>query len=357
MSTHRVTLLPGDGIGPEVTAAACAVLDASGVAITWDRREIGRPALEHGETHPVPEATLASIRANGVALKGPVTTGLDGYRSPNVELRRALDLHTQVRPVRTRPGVPTPFEGVDLVVARETTEDLYSGVEFGPGSPAAEELIGWMSEHGATLAPGSGISIKHVSEAAVGRMLAFVAGWATSNGRHRVTIVHKAAVMRATDGLFVDVARSVARQHPELEFEELAVDLLAMQLVRDPGRFDLLVTLNMYGDIISDLAAGLTGGVGFAPGANFGDELAVFEPAHGSAPKYAGADRANPIAAVLSGAMLARHLGEHAAADRIERAVDATLADGVVQTRDFSGPGRATASTTGMTSAIVERMS
>jgi isocitrate dehydrogenase (NAD+) len=356
MSSYRVTLIPGDGIGPGVIAAACAVLDASGVSIEWDRHEIGRQALARGASRPVPDATLESIRANKAALKGPVTTGIDGFRSPNIELRRELGLHTQVRPVQTRAGVTTPFENVDLVVARETTEDLYSGLEFGAGTPDAADLIAWMAEHDAPVAPGSGISIKHVSDAAMRRMLSFIADWAVRNDRHRITIVHKAAVMRATDGLFVDVARSIAGDHPELEFEEQAVDLVAMQLVRDPARFDLLVTLNMYGDILSDLAAGLTGGVGFAPGANFSDELAVFEPAHGSVPKYADDDRANPVAAILSGALLARHLGEHEAADRIHRAVAATLADGRVQTRDFSTPGRAAASTTSMTAAIVKRM-
>lgn len=355
-TTHRVTLVPGDGIGPSVTTSACQVLHAAGVSVQWDRSELGTRALEEGASSPVPDETLASIRSNGVALKGPVSTGIAGFRSPNVELRRALGLFTQVRPVHTRRGVPSPFEDVDLVVARETTEDLYSGIEFAGGAEATDELIAWIAQHGGSVAPSSGISVKHVSEHALRRMLSFVAGWAVRNGRHRITVVHKAAVMRATDGLLVDVARSVARDHPQLEFEERAVDLVAMQLVRDPARFDVLVTLNMYGDILSDLAAGLTGGIGFAPGANFGDDVAVFEPAHGSVPKYAHEDRANPVAAILSGAMLARHLGEDAPASRIERAVSDTLADGRVQTPDFASSGVRPSSTTELTAAIISQM-
>ena len=357
MTSHRVTLIPGDGIGPEVIDAACAVVDSTGVRVEWERHQIGLPALEAGASTPLPGGVIESIRRNRVALKGPVTTGLGGFRSPNIELRRALELHTQVRPVRSMRGTAARYENVDLVVARETSEDLYSGVELAPGSADAMELVGWLQARGFELPTASGLSIKHVSAAAVDRMVQRVAAWATENGRRRITLVHKAAVMRATDGLFLDVARARFAEYPTLTVDDASVDLVAMRLVRSPSAFDVLVTLNLYGDVLSDLAAGLTGGVGLAPGANFGDELAVFEPAHGSAPKYAGQDRADPIAAVLSAALMLRHLGEGAAADRVEAAVAAVLASGTVRTQDLVGEeGTPASGTRAMTSAITEQL-
>ena len=350
MSSHRVTLIPGDGIGPEVVAAACRVIEATGVEIEWERHLVGLPALEQGSTEPVPAEVVASVLRNGAALKGPVTTGISGFRSPNLELRQRLGVHTQLRLLRSFAGVARSAPGVDLVVARETTEDLYSGVEFVAGSAASQELTACVARNGGCIPPESGISIKHTSAAAARRMLEFVADWATRNDRRRVTVVHKATVMRATDGLFLEVARDVFAAHTELELDECSVDLVAMQLVRDPTRFDLLATGNLYGDILSDLGAGLIGSVGLAPGANYGDGVAVFEPAHGSAPKHAGHDRANPVAAILCAAMLLRHLGEDQAAALVETATRGVLAGSRVATYEIADGTPST--TTALTDAI-----
>lgn len=357
---RTITLIPGDGIGPAVTDAARRVLDATGVAISWDVRVVGEAALADGADGPLPEAVLASIRANGVALKGPVATPAgSGFRSVNVALRRELGLFAQVRPCRSRPGVPgARAASVDVVVVRETTEDLYAGIEFAADETATGELIAWLVAHGADVAPDAGISIKPVSAAASRRALEFTFEWALRNGRRRVTVVHKSTVMRATDGLFVAVAREVAAEHPELAFDERQVDLTAALLASRPDELDVLVMPNQYGDILSDVAAAVVGGVGVAPGANFGEDVALFEPAHGTAPRLAAGRGADPVGTILSGALLLRHIGESGAADSVEHAVDEVLASGQTVTYDLR-PGRAVegaATTVEMTDAIISRL-
>jgi isocitrate dehydrogenase (NAD+) len=337
MGVHRVTLIPGDGIGPEVVAAACEVLDSSGAALEWEKHLIGQAALDAGAREPLPEPVLESILRNGVALKGPVSTKIAGpFPSPNIGLRRALDLFVQTRPVRGFPGVPGAAEDIDLVVIRETTEDLYAGIEYRQGTPWATELGAWIRGHGFDLTPDSGISIKPTSAGAVARVAHFTFAWARANARKRVTVVHKATVMGATDGLFLDTARNIATEYPDIEFDDVLVDNAAMRLVRHPTTFDVLLTGNLYGDILADLAAAVVGGVGLVPGANFGPSAAVFEAAHGTAPKYAGQDRANPVALVLSGALMLRHLGEQEAASRVENAVASVLSEGRATTADLA---------------------
>jgi isocitrate dehydrogenase (NAD+) len=357
---HNVTLIPGDGTGPELTAAACRVLDASGASLSWDVRHVGAQAYER-EGSALPDAVLESIRTNGVALKGPVATPPGAaFRSVNIELRRALDLYAQVRPCRRFEGAPSPVEALDVLVIRETTEDLYAGVEYAAGAPETAELIGWLSSHGhAWLRPESAISVKPISEWSTRRIFRFAFEYARSHRRRRVTAVHKAAVMKHTDGLFRDVARDVARDYPDLEFDDRAVDTLALQFVRRPAELDVLVAPNLYGDILSDLAAGLVGGLGLAPGANIGEGIAVFEAAHGTAPAHAGKDRANPIALVLCGVLLLRHLGEDGAAERVETAVSELIADGEHLTYDLRGGdnGRPPARTSELADALVARLS
>lgn len=340
MAAHRVTLIPGDGIGPEVTAAARTVLDATGVEIDWDVRHAGAAALERDGTS-LPDATIESIRERGVALKGPTATTPGGSRSANVALRAALDLHTGIRPARSFPGVPAPFAGVDLVVMRMTGEDLYAGIEWEPGGDAAEAVRRLARETlGAEVAADAGLSLKPLSASAARRFGRAALSHAEATGRRRVTIAHKATVMRHTDGVFLSALRELAAaEHPDLEVDDVLVDTLCGDLVRRPERYGALLMPTMYGDLVSDLAAGLVGGPGLAPGANVGDEHAVFEAVHGSAPRIAGRGRANPMAAILSGAMLLRHLGEGAAADAVEGAVAATLAAGRTLTYDLSAGG------------------
>jgi isocitrate dehydrogenase (NAD+) len=358
--TPRVTLVPGDGVGPAVVGAACDVIAASGVTIDWDRQDVGPPAVDAGR-EPLPAAAVASVRANGVALKGPVSTpiGKVGFRSVNVELRRALGLYAQARPCRSRPGVPTPFGAVDIVVIRETTEDLYAGVEFPAGSAGAAEVIDTARHYERGVVPDSaGLSIKFVTEAASERILRFAVDYAREHGRRKITVVHKATVMRATDGIFLEVARAAAKEAVDLEFEEEQVDNVCGQLVRRPGSFDVLVMGIQYGDIVSDIAAGLVGGVGVVPGVNVGDRGVMFEPAHGTMPRRAGEGVADPVASILCGAMLLEHLGEHAAAASVERAVDAVIADGRAVTYDLraAGDARAPAGTQAMTAAVIDAL-
>jgi len=358
VATTRVTLLPGDGIGPEVVAAACRVLVATGVPIEWETHQVGQAAAPGPG---LPEAVLASVRANGVALKGPVTTTKErtGPPSVNVGLRTALDLFAQVRPVRSRTGLRTPFTGVDLAVIRDTTEDLYGGVQLDAGAPETEAVIDVVNRAGrGVVRPGSAIGIKPVSEAACRRLMAFALQYARDNGYRRVTAVHKASAMRSTDGLFLEVARDVAGEFPDVAFDEMLVDSTCAALVRHPQEFGVLATLNLYGDILSDLAAALVGGVGLAPGENVGPGAAVFEAAHGSAPKHAGSGRANPMAMILSGAMLLRHIGRSEAADRVEAAVDAVVAEGTTLTYDLerTPADRPPASTDEVATAVIEAM-
>jgi len=330
---HRITLIPGDGIGPEVTAAVVTVLDRAGLRVEWETHEAGTAALErHGET--LPESLLESIRRNTVALKGPVTTPVGGgFASVNVGLRKALELYANLRPVRSLPGVRARYEHVDLVIVRENTEDLYSGLEH--------EVV-----------PGVVESLKIITDAASTRIARFAFDYARAHGRRRVTAVHKANIMKMGDGLFLESVRTVAAGYRDIAADDRIVDAACMQLVMDPSRFDVLLLPNLYGDIISDLCAGLVGGLGVVPGANIGADAAVFEAVHGSAPDIAGQNAANPIALLLSAVLMLRHIGEGAIADRVTRALEAVLAEGRVRTRDLGG----TATTTEFAEAIARRL-
>lgn len=337
---YSVTVVPGDGIGPEVIEATCRILDATGVAFSWDPQQVGAEALTSTGS-ALPEAVLESIRKNTVCLKGPVatSTGMVGFPSVNVALRRQLGLFAQVRPSWSHIGLRGTFPGVDLIVLRDTTEDLYAGIELQSGSAGAVEVIDVVGRHGQERMPdGSGLSIKFVSEPACRRLVEFAFDYVRRNSRRKVTVVHKATVMRCTDGLFLEVARDVAGQNADVEYDEQQVDSLCARLVRNPQSADVLVMGNQYGDIVSDLAAGLIGGVGVAPGANFGTGTAVFEPVHGTAPRHVGRSDVNPVGAILSGAMLLHHLGETAAARRVEEAVEAVLSDGRAITPDLRHP-------------------
>ena len=333
--TYTVTLIPGDGIGPELADATTTVLEATGLNFEWRRVDAGESQIAiHGT--PLPENVLDSIRETRIALKGPITTPVgEGFRSVNVTLRQALDLYANLRPARSMKGVQTRYEDVDLVIVRENTEDLYAGIEHRVGKDAAE-------------------SIKIITRAASERICRFAFEYALANGRHKITAVHKANIMKLSDGLFLESCRAVAAQYEGrgIEFEDRIVDNLSMQLVGRPEEYDVLCLPNLYGDIVSDLCAGLVGGLGVAPGANIGEHAAVFEPVHGSAPKYAGLDVANPTALILSGALMLRHLGETAAAERVEASVRETIAEGRTVPRDLGG----SAGTRAFGQAVAERV-
>src|ERR671911_403729 len=333
---HRVTFIPGDGTGPEIAEATRRVLEATGVDLAWDVQEAGADVMDEYGGNPLPDHVLESIKRNGVALKGPITTPIGtGFRSVNVALRKTLDLFGQVRPCKSYPGVRSRYEHVDLVVVRENTEDLYAGIEFEEGTDGARELISWLEDHGGRVRPDSGISIKPISVTGTRRIVQFALDYARRNGRRKVTAVHKANIMKFTDGLFLRVAQEVAAQNTDIEFDDRIVDNMCMQLVQRPEEYDVLVCPNLYGDIVSDLAAGMIGGLGMAPGGNFGEEAAIFEPTHGSAPKYAGQNKANPMAQMLSGVMMLRHLDEHEAADRLESAIAGVIREGKSVTYDM----------------------
>ncbi|MDQ6846309.1 MAG: isocitrate/isopropylmalate dehydrogenase family protein, partial [Candidatus Dormibacteraeota bacterium] len=322
MARHTITLIPGDGIGYEVSEAARRVIDATGVDIEWEVQNAGLDVVEEfGQ--PMPDHVLESIRKNRVAIKGPLTTPVGrGIRSVNVALRRELDLFALVRPCKWYPGVRSRYQDVDLVIVRENTEDLYAGIEFEEGEKQTLDLIENIERLGARrIRTDSGISIKPISVMATQRVFRFAFKWAIDNGRHKVTAVHKANIMKFTDGLWLRVAEEVAKEFPQMEFEERIVDNMAMQLVQKPELYDVMVMPNLFGDILSDLCAGLTGGLGLAPGANIGDDIALFEATHGSAPKYAGLNKANPMAMMLSGVLMLRHIGEGGAGDRLEQAI------------------------------------
>jgi len=335
---HLVTLIPGDGIGPEVSEATRRVLDATGVEIDWIVEQAGASALEREGT-TLPPRVLEQIRRSRVAIKGPITTPVgSGFRSVNVELRQSLDLFASVRPSRSLAGLPTPYPDVDLVVIRENTEDLYQGIEFERGTPEARELRDELLRlSGREVGEDSGFTVKPISVTGTRRIVRFALDFVKGQGRRRITLGHKANILWFSDGLFRSVGRVEAEAHPEVAFEDVEIDQLSMRLVRDPAAFDVLLLPNLYGDILSDLCAGLVGGLGLAAGANLGWEYAVFEPVHGSAPDIAGRGVANPIAMILSGAMLLRHIGEPDAAARVETAVDAVLSDGEVRTPDLGG--------------------
>jgi isocitrate dehydrogenase (NAD+) len=332
--THTVTLIPGDGIGPELAEATKRVLDASGVAFEWEVVEAGDAVLAREGT-PLPQSVLDSIIRNKVAIKGPITTPVGvGFRSVNVALRQTLGLYANVRPVRSIPGLVTRYENVDLVIVRENTEDLYAGIEHMVGPDAAE-------------------SIKIITRAASERIARYAFEYAVTNGRTKVTAVHKANIMKFSDGLFLESCRTIAAQYDgKIAFEDRIVDNMCMQLVQKPELYDVLVLPNLYGDIVSDLCAGLVGGLGVAPGANIGPDAAVFEAVHGSAPKYAGQNKANPTALMLSGVLLLRHIGEQAAATRVEDAIRAVIAEGRTVTYDLGG----SAGTSEFADAIVARL-
>jgi isocitrate dehydrogenase (NAD+) len=337
MAKHTVTLIPGDGIGPEITTAMRRVVEATGVDIDWEIADAGEHVMgEYGT--PLPEHVIESVRKNKVAIKGPVTTPVGtGFRSVNVALRKALDLYTNLRPAVSIPGTGARYDDVDIVIVRENTEDLYAGVEFEEGKPETLELIDFVEAHGAgTIRRDSGISLKPISITGSERIVRWAFEYALANDRKKVTAVHKANILKYSDGLYLDVARRVAAEYEgRIEFEDRIVDMTCMGFVLYPEQFDVVVLPNLYGDIVSDLAAGLIGGLGIAPGANIGADAAVFEPVHGSAPKYTGKDMANPTAEILSAVLMLRHLGEKEAADKILAGVRGVLAEGVNVTYDI----------------------
>lgn len=333
MAKHRVTLIPGDGIGPEVTEATVRVIEAAGVDIEWDRQDAGMAAIQKsGES--VPDSLLDSIRQNKVALKGPLTTLVGkGFKSANVTLRQRLDLYVNLRPVKSIGGVPTHFEKVDLIIIRENTEDLYTGIE-------------------SLISPGVVTAMKVTTEKASQKIARWAFEYARKHNRKKITLVHKANIMKMTDGLFLRTFEEIAKEYPDIQSEDKIVDALCMHLVMDPTRFDMLVLGNLFGDIVSDLAAGLVGGLGVVPGANIGDDYAVFEAVHGTAPDIAGKNSANPTALIFSALLMLRHLGEPEAADRIWKAMVLSLAIGHHLTRDLGG----TCSTTEFTDELVKEI-
>ena len=357
---HRVTFIPGDGTGPEIAEATKRVLDATGVEFDWDVQEAGVDVMDRTGT-PLPDEVLESIRRNRVAIKGPITTPVGtGFRSVNVALRKALELYACVRPCKSYVGVRSRYEDIDLVFIRENTEDLYAGIEFERDTSEEVELARAIER----LAPPvhirehSGISIKPISVEGTRRIVQFAFDYARENGRHKVTAVHKANIMKYTDGLFLAVASDVAKENTDIEFEERIVDNMCMQLVQKPELYDVLVLPNLYGDILSDLGAGLVGGLGVAPGANIGADAALFEPTHGSAPKYTGQNKVNPIAMMLSGVMMLRHLQEVEAADRMEAAIAEVIAEGRSVTYDMK-PNRddpTAVGTSQVADAIIEKL-
>ncbi len=357
---HRVTLIPGDGTGPEIAEATRRVLDATGVEFQWDVQDAGADVMDRYGGNPLPDHVLESIRSNSVAIKGPITTPVGtGFRSVNVALRKSLDLYGQVRPCKSYPGVRSRYDSVDVVVIRENTEDLYAGIEVEEGSEEALELIRWVKERmQVPLRDDSGLSLKPLSISGSRRIVEFAFDFARKNGRSKVTAVHKANIMKFTDGLYLQVAREVAAENEDIAFEDKIVDNLSMQLVQRPEEYDVLVCPNLYGDIVSDLCAGLIGGLGLAPGGNFGTYAAVFEPTHGSAPKYTGQNRVNPMAMMLSGVMMLRHLEEREAADRLEAAIAAVIAEAKSVTYDMK-PTRddpTAVGTSEVADAIIETM-
>ena len=357
---HRVTLIPGDGTGPELTEAARRVLEATGVDFDWDVRQAGVDVMDEAGT-PLPQETLDSVKQNRVALKGPITTPIGtGFRSVNVALRHELELFACLRPCKTYKGVRTRYENVDIVIVRENTEDLYAGIEYEAGSEAAvtviETLNGLQEKQ---IAPRSGISVKPISAEASDQIIRFAFEHARAHGRREVAGVTKANIMKFTDGLFLSVFREVARDFPDIASREVLVDALCMQLVQRPEEFDVLVLPNLYGDIVSDVTAGLVGGLGVAPGANIGASAAVFEATHGSAPRYTGLNKVNPTAMILSGKLMLEHLGERDAAQRLERAVAAVIAEGARVTYDLK-PTRDDPTAVGTSQyadAIIDRLS
>lgn len=360
MMKHKITLIPGDGIGPEVTDAAKMCIEATGVKIEWEEVIAGLSAKEkYGEL--LPENVIDSIKRNKVALKGPIQTPIgEGFRSVNVAIRHALDLYACVRPAKTYPGVKSFYKDIDLVIIRENSEDLYSGIEFEEGQSVTKKLILQIEKASKKkIRPGSGISIKPISKFATERIVRFAFEYALEFKRKKITCVTKANIMKFTDGLFLKTAREVAKKYAgKIIFEEALVDNMSMQLVQKPNNYDILLSPNLYGDILSDLCAGLIGGLGIAPGANIGDNMAVFEAVHGSAPKYKGLNKVNPTAMVLSGVLMLKYIKEEKAAQRLESAVKKVITEGKSVTYDFkSGPNDSSAvGTKEMAAAIIKKL-
>jgi isocitrate dehydrogenase (NAD+) len=332
----KVTLITGDGVGPELAEAARRCIDATGAGIQWELAEAGIEVMQRRGT-PLPDATVESIKRNGIALKAPITTPVGtGFRSINVHLRQVFDLYACLRPCRSYKGVRSRYTNIDLVIVRENTEDLYAGIEYEKGKSDTLELIDWLNKHSKRrITPDAGISIKPITVAGTERIVRYAFDYARKAGRKKVTSVHKANIMKFSDGLWLEVSRQVAKNYPDIEFEDRIVDNMCMQLVQKPELYDVLVLPNLYGDIISDLCAGLVGGLGMAPGANIGLKTAIFEATHGSAPKYKGMNKVNPSALILSGVLMLRHLGKTAEADRLENATAAVIAEGKNVTYDL----------------------
>jgi len=357
---HRITLIPGDGIGPEIARATKRCIEATGVKIEWDVQTAGSDIMDKEKT-PLPKRVLDSIRKNKVAIKGPIITPVGkGFRSVNVQMRQELDLFACVRPCKLYSGVKSRYDHIDLVAVRENTEDLYAGIEFELDTKDATGIIDRINSLSKKkIKKDSAVSIKPISVSASERIIDYAFRYALANKRKKVTVVHKANIMKYTDGLFLEIGRKVAKKYTgKVEFEDRIVDNMAMQLVQKPDLYDCMVLPNLYGDIISDLCAGLVGGLGVAPGANIGDEIALFEPTHGSAPKYRGKNKVNPTAMILSGVLMLRHIKENSAADRLENAVASVIAEGKDVTYDMkpdrNDPGAAT--TSGMADAIIKRL-
>jgi len=355
----NVTLVTGDGIGPEIAEATRRCVDATGAEIHWDIAEAGTDVMARLGT-PLPDATVESIKKNGIALKAPITTPVGkGFRSINVHLRQSLDLYACLRPCKSYEGVRSRYENIDLVIVRENTEDLYAGIEFQKGQDDTLELIEWLNKHSKRpIGPDAGVSIKPITVTATDRIVRFAFDYARKMGRRKVTSVHKANIMKFSDGLWLEVSRQVAKDYPDIEFEDRIVDNMCMQLVQKPELYDVLVLPNLYGDILSDLCAGLVGGLGVAPGANIGEKAAVFEATHGSAPKYKGLNKVNPTALILSGVLMLRHLGKMSEADRLESAAAAVIAEGKQVTYDMKAnrDDPTAVGTSEMADAIIEKL-
>jgi len=359
LTTYSITLIPGDGIGPEVTQATRRVLEATAVKFHWEVASVGSKAEEMFGT-PLPNYVLDLIKKNKVALKGPVTTPVgSGFRSVNVALRQNLGLYASLRPCKTYPGIASPYKDIDLVIIRENLEDLYCGIEFEVRAAETLRLIELVKDlKGKEVREDSGISLKVISREGSARILRFAFEYARQNRRKKVTAVHKANILKFSDGLFLATAKQIAKDYPKVEFEDMIVDNLAMQLVKKPQQYDVLVAPNLYGDIISDLCAGLVGGLGVAPGVHLGDEIAIFEAVHGSAPKYAGENKVNPMAMMLSGVMMLRHLGEKQSATNLEKAIIEVIREGKNLTYDLKpgAPKDQIATTSQVADAVIEKL-
>jgi isocitrate dehydrogenase (NAD+) len=355
----KVTLIPGDGIGPEIAEATRRCIEATGAKIEWDIQQAGVDVMATAGT-PLPEATIESVRKNGIGLKAPITTPVGtGFRSVNVHLRQALDLYACVRPCKSYKGVRSSYQNIDLVIVRENTEDLYAGIEYEKGKAETLELIDWLNKHSKRpIGPNAGISIKPISVEGTERIVRYAFEYARKNKRRKVTSVHKANIMKYTDGLWLEVSRSVAKSFSDIEFEDRIVDNMCMQLVQKPELYDVIVLPNLYGDILSDLCAGLVGGLGVAPGANIGNKSAIFEATHGSAPKYKGQNKVNPTALILSGVLMLRHLKMVKEADALEKATADIIAEGKYVTYDMKADRNdpTAVGTSQMADAIIARM-